>query len=128
MYSLGLFGVPESCSHSLKQASMYILYMYMYMLYIELHSPYCMIMSANYCVLISPDNDDFTVMDNSATFGSGAIDGSTACINIDIIDDSNFEGDHVFQVQIRDITPSIASGTGSLASVMIQDNNGNLCC
>ena len=51
MYSLGLFGVPESCSHSLKQASMYILYMYMYMLCIELLIPYCMIMSASHYVL-----------------------------------------------------------------------------
>jgi len=66
-------------------------------------------------------------MDNSATFASGASNGSTACISIDIVDDNNFEGDHEFQVQILNIAPSIASGAGNLAPVMIQDNNGNLC-
>ena len=52
--------------------------------------------------------------------------GHTECISIDIIDDDDFEGAHSFEVVLSSITPSVASGTGDVAAVVIQDNNGNL--
>ena len=83
----------------------------------------------HHVLFIAPDEgDDYTVMSDSTTFGSGATNGDTACISIDIVDDDDFEGDHDFLVQILSISPSIASGGGSLATVTIQDNNGKLCC
>ena len=75
-----------------------------------------------------PDEDDYNLVGQDVTFTSGTVNSGSECTNIEIIDDEDFETDQDFQVNISSITPSIASGTGDVASVTIQDNNGNFCC
>ena len=67
-------------------------------------------------------------MDPQFTFASGTTsNGDTRCFDIAIMNDVNFEGDQIIQVQIVTITPpSIAFGAGNTAPVTIQDDNGNL--
>lgn len=67
-------------------------------------------------------------MGQGVTFTSGTVNDGLACTTIDIIDDENFETDQDFQVEFSTVTPSIASTTGDMVSVAIQDNDGNFCC
>lgn len=82
-----------------------------------------------YCnVCFTPDEDDYNLVGQGVTFTSGTVNDGLACTTIEIIDDENFETDQDFQVDISTVTPSIASVIGDMASVTIQDNNGNFCC
>ena len=54
---------------------------------------------------------------------------TSACIDVDILDDSNLEGDHTFAISLTGvITPTLAAGLGSPTSttVTIQDPEGML--
>ena len=63
------------------------------------------------------------------TFASGSSDGTSACTNVDIIDDDNFEGDHSFDITLDGTTVAPAScasvGMPDTATVTITDNDGN---
>ena len=72
--------------------------------------------------LLSDEGEDFYSNDSLLTFVSGPAP-DTQCIAIDIVDDMDFEENHSFSVSIKNIKPSIAFA-GSLASVVIEDNNG----
>ena len=55
-------------------------------------------------------------------FNEGDGQGMTRCLNIPIIDDANFEGDHSFQVTVESISSTnVADGT-STVSVTITDD------
>lgn len=65
-------------------------------------------------------------MDLTVTFTSGAVfNGDTECITVVIVDDNDFEAEQTFEVLLSLITPDVASGTGSMATVVIEDNSGN---
>ena len=67
-------------------------------------------------------------MDPTVMFMSGAVDGDTACVNITIINDDNFEGVHTFQVTIMGVAQSglTVDVTTDRASVNIMDDEGEL--
>ena len=61
------------------------------------------------------------------TFSSEQVNNEDReCIAIEIIDDNAFESDHTFEVQIASFAPATAASSSGMATVVIQDNNGNL--
>ena len=70
------------------------------------------------------NGEDFNCNNLLLTFVSGAAP-DTQCITIDIIDDLDFEENQSFSLSISSITAS-APPTSELATVVIQDNNGQL--
>ena len=66
--------------------------------------------------------DDFTPASATATFTSG-LAPSSQCININIISDDNFEGDHNFVVNIMSTSPAGVVNLGTPVIVTIQDDD-----
>ena len=67
--------------------------------------------------LIPPIMDTFEASANPP-------DGATICLDIDIIDDDDYEADHDFTVAIQLSVTSTLAMAGSNALVTIQDNGG----
>ena len=72
------------------------------------------------------DGEDFAAS-GSLTFNFA--EGTQACINIDIMNDMDFEGDHSFEVTLGPNIPTLRGGTGGFGSststtVTIQDYEG----
>ena len=70
---------------------------------------------------------DFVVITPATvTFREGSVNGDTECLNIPVINENDFEGDHSFQAQLMAIEPtSVPLMLGStLATVTIQDSDG----
>ena len=65
---------------------------------------------------------DFNPPNATVTFSSGQ-SPTSQCINVNIISDDNFEGDHNFQVELTSISPAVAMGTGATATIIIQDDD-----
>lgn len=60
-------------------------------------------------------------------FPEGSGNGDSRCLNIPIVNDNDFEGDHTFQVGVRTVTPNIVDGVAlGDAPVIIQDSVGKL--
>ena len=79
------------------------------------------------CVLhISDRGEDFIANETEiVTFDEGSVDGEMECLNISIVDDDDFEGEHVFRVEIMEFSPesvNITNVDSTLASCVIQDN------
>ena len=52
-----------------------------------------------------------------------SVDGSLACINITILQDTALEGDHVFTVRIVSLSPDVvATSSPTYATVVIADD------
>ena len=62
----------------------------------------------------------FLVVDSPST-------GQDICIDVTIVDDTNFEGDHMFTMMFDTLSPP-ATSTGSPATITIGDNGGKLLC
>ena len=72
------------------------------------------------------DGEDFAAS-GSLTFNFA--EGNKSCIDIDIMNDMNFEGDHSFEVTLGPNIPTLRGGTGGFGSststtVTIQDYEG----
>ena len=79
------------------------------------------VLSTGYSQILD-EGEDFNSNNLLLTFVSGAAP-DTQCITIDIVDDFDFEESESFSLSISSITTS-APPTGELATVVIQDNNG----
>ena len=66
--------------------------------------------------------EDFNPSSATATFTSG-LTPSSQCININIIPDGDFEGDHNFAVSIMSTSPAGLANTGTPVTVTIQDDD-----
>ena len=71
------------------------------------------------------DGEDFAAA-GSLTFN---FEGTQACIDIDIMTDMDFEGDHSFEVTLGPNMPTLRGGTGGFGSststtIIIQDYEG----
>ncbi len=60
-----------------------------------------------------------------------ATGGNVSCVNITIVDDNSFEGNHIFMVNVDSVTllsgeaeDQLMPGSASSATVTIQDNDG----
>ena len=72
------------------------------------------------------DGEDFAA---SGSLKFNFTEGTQACINIDIVNDMDFEGDHSFEVTLGPNIPTLRGGTGGFGSststtVTIQDYEG----
>ena len=65
---------------------------------------------------------DFNPPSATVTFPSGQSPPSQ-CININILSDENFEGDHNFLVELMSISPPEIATTGASVTVTIQDDD-----
>ena len=61
-------------------------------------------------------------------FPDGAVNGDTECINIEILQDNVFEGDHSFQVTIMGTEPPGLNidVTPDRAAINIMDDDGEM--
>ena len=59
-------------------------------------------------------------------FHEGAVNGDTECLNVPVINDNDFEGDHSFQAQLMAIKPTSVPLMldSTLETVRIQDSDG----
>ena len=75
------------------------------------------------------DGEDFAASGSlTFKFQMGA-EGNKSCIDIDIMNDMNFEGDHSFEVTLGPNMPTLRGGTGGFGSststtIIIQDYKG----
>ena len=75
------------------------------------------------------DGKDFAASGSlTFNFQMGA-EGNKSCIDIDIMNDMNFEGDHSFEVTLGPNMPTLRGGTGGFGSststtIIIQDYKG----
>ena len=62
----------------------------------------------------------------TVSFREGAVNGDTECLNVPVINDNDFEGDHCFQAQLMAIKPTSVPLMldSTLATVRIQDSDG----
>ena len=83
------------------------------------------------------EGSDYSAADPlEVTFMSGsAMQNSTSCAQIAILDDLTFEGPHSFSVEVSTVEiesdgtdPLLTIGTMSSAMVYIEDNDGMLYC
>lgn len=73
------------------------------------------------------NDTDFSAPSLEFNFQVGT--NTTACIDVNILDDSNLEGDHSFTVDLGGIvTPNLTAGFGSQSSttITIRDPEGML--
>lgn len=76
-------------------------------------------LSINICTV---NQRDFAFGSNTQlTFTSGSL---VACVDIDILDDSDIEGNHQFEVMITDVTLGDIMISLSITTIMIMDNSG----
>ena len=70
---------------------------------------------------------DFDITGNlDIVFTEGSMNGDTGCINIPILEDLDFEGNHTFQVEIEGVSPSIVDPPTDLVTVTIMDDGGKM--
>ena len=76
----------------------------------------------------SVETEDYTIDSaTTVTFNSGTtMNGDTACVNVGIEDDDNYEEDQMFSVSIGTLTPASAAMTGfpNTMTKTLQDNEG----
>ena len=56
----------------------------------------------------------------------GTVNGDMQCLDIDIIDDADYELDHTFNVDIIAIEPTVVMNRAGMARVEIMDNDSKL--
>ena len=81
-----------------------------------------------YCFL-SDEGQDYNVpTPPTVTFTTGAMNGAIECLNITLIDDDNYEGNHSFTAEIDSIVPATLDIdiSNSSATILILDNNGEI--
>ena len=80
-----------------------------------------------HCLCLSDAGEDFTIpLDLDLNFPVGVGNGASDCLNIQILEDFDFEGDHSFFVDIMSISPptvGLADIAGQ-AVVNIMDDDG----
>ena len=85
------------------------------------------------CFMLSSSDSDYSAADPlEVTFVSGsAVQDSTSCAQINILDDTNLEGPHSFTVEITTVEldsdgtdPLLIIGPNNSATVNIVDNDG----
>lgn len=88
----------------------------------------CVLMIALLCstasfLFASTDNQNDFVFDPTTqlSFTTGSF---SACVDIEILDDDNIEGDHQFEVLITDATLGTILITSSVTTITIIDNAG----
>ena len=69
----------------------------------------------------SVDGIDFIASVPMFNFGMGPV--SQACIDVDIIDDNDLEGDHTFTVELGAASP-LGTGSPTSTTITIQDPEG----
>ncbi len=72
---------------------------------------------------------DYNFLSTTVSFPAGSADGSSSCVNIQVLDDDNFEGDHFFTVAINASSAMpgpqyVVIGTPDELIVNIMDNDG----
>lgn len=65
---------------------------------------------------------DFSIGSLSATFPAGML--GEACIDVTVIDDDEYEGEHDFSVHINEVTPTLTLSPPSYLSITIVDPEG----
>ena len=66
---------------------------------------------------------DYVAGPLQATFSTSSVEGSTSCVDIDILQDLALEGNHSFGVEVISATPSVVVvGTPSEETVTILDD------
>ena len=71
----------------------------------------------------SVDGTDFTASVPMFNFGMGPV--SPACINVNIVNDSDLEGDHTFTVELGATSlPALGTGSPTSTTITIQDPEG----
>ena len=82
----------------------------------------------NYTFRSASDMNDYSVISSTQlTFTSGQTsNGDEVCIDIEIIDDDDYEGDHQLTVELESVSPSSAAVVSSpnTSVIMIRDNSG----
>ena len=73
--------------------------------------------------LLTVAGSDYVAGPLQATFSTSSVEGSTSCVDIGILQDMAFEGDHSFGVEVISATPSVVMvGTPSEEIVTILDD------
>ncbi len=77
------------------------------------------------CISFPPvvATDDYMVpADLTATFPVGSASGSSACVNLTIVDDGILEGNETLSVLLSIDTPNANMGSSTAGTVTIRDN------
>ena len=63
------------------------------------------------------------------TFDTMSVDGLLACINITILQDPFFEGNHGFSINITSLSPDVVTASSpTYATVVITDDESKCAC
>ena len=86
----------------------------------------CLVLCMIYCRFsiksCTANQSDFVLGSNTQlTFTSGSLN---TCLDIEILDDSNVEGDHQFEILITDVTLGGFMMNSSVTTITIIDNSG----
>ena len=81
---------------------------------------------SNLVIFVLDAGEDFDITGNlDIVFMEGSVNGDTGCVNIPILEDPDFEGDHTFQVEVGSVSPSIVDPP-NLVAVTIMDDGGKM--
>ena len=85
-----------------------------------------------FVLFFSVEGEDFTIMPPDVfevIFSPGTVNGTTVCDPCSIINDTNLEGDHSFDVRIQGVAPNLMGITTDPqdTTVEITDDEGEWC-